>query len=279
MNAQLALLLVSALWGTTFVLVKSGLNDASPLVFVALRFAVASIISLLLWKGRSLDPGALARGAPLGLVLAAAYVAQTIGLTSTSPSRSAFVTGLNVALVPIWGSFLLHQKPRLVPLVGLAVTLAGLVLLMSPEGGSWKTGDTWTVLCAILFALHVGLLSRWGERFSTESLLTSQLVVTALAAVTVMPLENVRLSWTPALAGALLITGIFATTGTTWLQLRYQHRVSATETALLYATEPLFAAIFSFFITGERLTVTAAAGGILIIAGALLGQVAHRTPK
>lgn len=277
MSPQLALLLVSALWGTTFVLVKSGLADASPMVFLALRFAVATLISLLMWRRIRFDPGAIARGVPLGLVLAAAYAAQTIGLTFTSPSRSAFVTGLNVALVPIWGSILLNQRPRLLPLVGLAITLAGLALLMSPKGGSWNSGDTWTVACAILFALHVALLSRWGERFSTQSLLTSQLAVTSLAACTAMPLEEVRFEWTPQLVTALLVTGIFATTGTTWLQLRYQPRVTATETALLYATEPLFAAIFSYFITGERMTSTAVAGGILIIAGALLGQIGHRT--
>src|SRR6185503_14554550 len=160
-------------------------------------------------------------------------------------------------LVPIWGAILLSQKPRLLPLAGLAITLAGLALLMSPEGGSWNSGDTWTVACAILFALHVALLSRWGERFSTQSLLTSQLAVTSLAACVAMPLEQVRFQWTPQLVTALLVTGIFATTGTTWLQLRYQPRVTATETALLYATEPLFAAIFSYFITGERMTATA----------------------
>jgi drug/metabolite transporter (DMT)-like permease len=170
----------------------------------------------------------------------------------------------------------LNQRPRLIPLVGLVITLAGVALLTSPKAGSWNVGDTWTVVCAILFALHVALLSRWGERFSTQSLLTSQLAVTSLAAFAAIPLEEVRFTWTPQLMTALLITGIFATTGTTWLQLRYQPRVSATETALLYATEPLFAAVFSYFMIGERMTATAVAGGILIIAGALLGQVGHR---
>jgi drug/metabolite transporter (DMT)-like permease len=277
MNPQLALLLVSALWGTTFVLVKSGLADASPFVFLALRFAVASLISLLIWRKHRPEGGAWARGIPLGLVLAAAYGSQTIGLTWTSPSRSAFVTGLNVALVPIWGAILLSQRPRILPLIGLAITLAGLTLLMSPKGGSWNIGDTWTIACAILFALHVALLSRWGDRFSTESLLTSQLVVTSLAAFIAIPLEEARFTWTPRLGLALFVTGIFATAGTTWLQLRYQPRVTATETALLYATEPLFAAIFSYFMIGERMTATAISGGILIIAGALLGQVGHRT--
>jgi drug/metabolite transporter (DMT)-like permease len=235
------------------------------------------LISLLIWRKHRPEASAWARGIPLGLVLAAAYASQTIGLTWTSPSRSAFVTGLNVALVPIWGAILLSQRPRVVPLIGLAITLAGLTLLMSPKGGSWNIGDTWTIVCAILFALHVALLSRWGDRFSTESLLTSQLVVTSLAAFMAIPLEEARFTWTPQLGIALFVTGIFATAGTTWLQLRYQPRGTATETALLYATEPLFAAIFSYFMIGERMTATAISGGILIIAGALLGQVGHRT--
>jgi drug/metabolite transporter (DMT)-like permease len=271
MHPRLALLLVSALWGTTFVLVKSGLSDASPLVFLGLRFTVASLASMLL-LGRGLDKAAFARGIPLGLVLAAAYASQTIGLETTSPSRSAFLTALNVALVPVWGALLLRQMPKLVPLAGLAVTLAGIALLTSPEGGSWKVGDAWTLACAVLFAFHVVLVSRWGERFSTESLLTSQLVVTAIAAFAAAPIESPRFTLSADLAVAVLVTGILATAGTTWLQLRYQPRVSATDVALLYATEPLFAAVFSYILIGETMTPVAVAGGALIVAGAFLGQ-------
>jgi drug/metabolite transporter (DMT)-like permease len=220
MKARFALLLVSALWGTTFVLVKSGLADASPLIFIALRFLVASLASVFLLKGRGLERGAFLRGIPLGLIMAAAYASQTIGLESTSPSRSAFLTAFNVALIPVWGALLLRQMPKLVPIAGLGVTLAGIALLTSPEGGSWKEGDAWTLACALLFALHVVLLSRWGARFPIESLLTAQLMVTAAAAFLASPIEEVRFSLTPRLVAAIFATGVEATAATTWLQLR-----------------------------------------------------------
>ncbi len=270
MSPRIALLLVSALWGTTFVLVKSGLTDASPLLFVGLRFLVATIAALLLFPRKAFSRGAWIRGIPLGLALTAAYATQTIGLSTTTPARSAFITSLNVAIVPLWAALLLRHRPKPIALVGLAVTLAGLALLTSPEGGSWNPGDLWTVACALLFALHVVLLSRWGASWSAPALLVAQLAVTAGIAFALVPLEHARLTPTPQLAIAVAATAILATVGTTWLQLRYQPRADATETALLYATEPMFAALFSWMVLGETMSGAALAGSALIVAGAIL---------
>ncbi len=270
MSPILALLLVSALWGTTFVLVKSGLRDSSPLLFVGLRFTVAAIVTLVLFPRRAFAGGAWLRGIPLGLALVAAYASQTIGLATTTPARSAFLTALNVALVPLWAALLLRHRPRLLALVGLAGSLVGIALLTSPEGGSWNAGDAWTIACAVLFALHVVLITRWGESFATEALLLSQLAVTAGVALALSPLEGARLMPTPRLAIALLGTALFATAGTTWLQLRYQPRVDPTLTAILYATEPIFAALFSWFMLGETMSATALAGSACIVGGAVL---------
>jgi drug/metabolite transporter (DMT)-like permease len=126
--------------------------------------------------------------------------------------------------------------------------------------------------CAVLFALHVALLSRWGRRFTIEPLLTWQLAVTAAAAFLVSPVESAQFDPSPRLITALVITGILATAVTTWLQLRYQPQVNATETALLYATEPAFAALFSWVAIGETMSKAAMMGGVLIVAGAVLGE-------
>ncbi len=268
-TARLALLLVSALWGTTFVLVKSGLADASPLRFLALRFTVAAVASLPLLSGRRFDRGALVRGVPLGLVLAVAYAAQTIGLQTTSPARSAFLTALNVALVPVGAALLLRHRPTLRALGGLVVTLAGVTLLTSPEAGKANSGDLWTIGCAVFFALHVVLLSRWGAGRSAEMLLVSQLAVTSIAAWAASPLETAAFTPTARLAVAVLATAVLATVGTTWLQLRFQPRVDPTEVAILYATEPAFAALFSWLMLAERPTPAALLGGLLIVGGAL----------
>jgi drug/metabolite transporter (DMT)-like permease len=274
LSPNAALLLVSALWGTTFVLVKSGLQDSTPLLFVGLRFTVAAIVTLILFPTRAFAPGAWVRGVPLGLALAAAYASQTIGLATTTPARSAFLTALNVAIVPIWAVILLRHRPRPVALLGLAGSIAGIALLTSPEGGSCSAGDLWTIACAVLFALHVVLLSRWGGSWGTESLLLAQLAVTAGVALALAPLEGARLVPTPRLALAVGGTALFATAGTTWLQLRYQPRVDPTLTAILYATEPIFAALFSWAVLGETMSATAMAGSACIVGGAVLAAMA-----
>lgn len=273
-SPALALLAVSLLWGTTFVAVKTGLRDASPLLFVGIRFAVATAASALLLRRWGDLRAALRPGIPLGLVLAVGYTTQTLGLTVTTPSRSAFVTGLNVALVPVWGLALLGRRPRPLSLAGLVVAIPGLWLLTNPGTGSWNAGDSWTVLCAVFFALHVVLLNRLAPGRPLVALLVVQLAVTAvLTLASAAVLEEPRLRPGPTLAFAILLTGILATTGTTWLQLRFQPRVDATRAALIYATEPAFAALFSWLVLRETLQGLAWAGGALILAGMVLSEL------
>jgi len=271
------LLAVSLLWGTTFVAVKSGLQDASPLLFVGLRFGIGALASLALLPHRERLASTLRAAVPLGLVLAAGYATQTLGLQTSSPARSAFVTGANVAIVPLWGMALLGMRARPFSLLGLGVVLPGLWLLTSPGGNAWGVGDSWTLACAVFFALHVVLVNRWGPQHEASALLVTQLAVTAAVCLGAAALfEAPRISMTPRLALALAVTGILATTGTTWLQLRYQPRVEPTRAALIYATEPVFAAAFSLWIFGEALPALGWLGGALIVAGTLVSEVGAR---
>jgi len=271
--APLALLGVSALWGTTFVAVKAGLDDASPLLFVGVRFAVATLASLLLLRRRPGLGAALRAGVPLGLVIAVGYAFQTIGLTTTTPTRSAFLTGVNVALVPLWAAVILRMRPPRLALVGLAVTIPGLWLLTSPGTGGWAAGDAWTLGCALMFALHVVLIERVGERHDTSALLVSQLGVTALVCLIASPLlETPTIAWTPRLLGAIGLTALAGTVTTTWLQLRFQPRVNPSRAGLVYATEPAFAALFSWLVFRETLPLAGWAGAVLIVAGLLLSE-------
>jgi drug/metabolite transporter (DMT)-like permease len=273
----LALLLVSVLWGTTFVAIKTGLHDAPPLLFVGVRFTLGALVALPLSPRRGEIRRALPAAVPLGLVLAVGYATQTLGLAHTTPARSAFVTGVNVAIVPLWASLLLRRRPRAVSVAGLAVTLPGLWLLTSPGTTGWGVGDTWTLVCAFAFALHVVLVDRWGRVYDAGALLAAQLAVTAVTCLAAsLLLEEPRVSPTPSLAVALVVTAVFATAGTTWLQLRYQPRVDPTRAAVLYATEPVFAALFSRWILGEGLPGLGWAGGSLILAGTLLSELGGR---
>lgn len=273
-RATAALLLVSLLWGTTFVAVKSALDDVTPLLFVGLRFTLAAAGSALLVRRPGDLRAALGAGIPLGAVLAAAYAAQTIGLTTTSPSRSAFITGVNVALVPLWGLAWLRILPRKGAVVGLAVVIPGLWLLTSAGRGDWSAGDTWTLACAVLFALHVVMLNRLAPGRPPGALLAVQLSVTAALALGAAPLlERPAVAVTPTFVTALALTGLLATTATTWLQIRYQPRVDPTRAALIYAAEPVFASLFSFLILREVLSGPAWIGAGLILAGIVMSEL------
>lgn len=271
----LGLLLVSVIWGTTFVAVKTALDDASPVLFVGVRFALASLAALPLVRWR--EPGfgdAMRAGIPLGFVLAGAYASQTLGLTITSPARSAFVTGLNVSLVPAWALLLTGHRIARLSVLGLVLTLPGLWLLTSPGAGSWSRGDSWTLVCAVLYALYLVLVERSAKRHAPGTLLFSQLAATAAVALIAAPLiEHPRLEPTAPLLVALALTAFIATTGTTWLQLRCQPKVGPTRTALVFASEPVFAALFSYLWFGERLGIWGWVGGGLILAGVLVSEL------
>jgi drug/metabolite transporter (DMT)-like permease len=158
-------------------------------------------------------------------------------------------------------------------LLGLLLTIPGLWLLTSPGTDSWNVGDSWTVVCAVLFALHVILISRYAPGHDTAWLLLSQLAVTAVLALGgAAVLEDAHLRITARLAVAIGITAVLATVGTTWLQLRFQPRVEPTQAALFYATEPVFAAAISWLVVGETLGPVAWLGGALILTGMVLAE-------
>lgn len=272
MSPTLGLLLVSLLWGATFVAIKEGLSDASPLIFVGLRFLVATVVSLALFPRVHEVRRVISSGIALGVVLAGAYATQTLGLVSTTPSRSAFITGLNVSLVPLWAFSILGQRPGRGSLVGLTLAIPGLWILAAPESLAMGAGEAWTVTCAALFALHVVLLNRWAPKGNAAALLVVQLATTAILCLGFATLlESPRLNVTPRLAVAILGTAVFATAGALWLQLRYQPRVDAARAAMIYATEPAFAAIFAV-IWGESIRASGWLGGGLIAAGAFVSE-------
>jgi drug/metabolite transporter (DMT)-like permease len=272
MTPTLGLLLASALWGGTFVVIKEGLSDSSPLLFVALRFWLATAASLALFPRLRDVRRVLARGAALGVVLAGGYATQTLGLVSTTPSRSAFITGLNVSLVPLWALAILGQRPGWGSVAGLSLAIPGLWLLAAPGSLGFGPGEAWTTACAALFALHVVLLARWARAGETAALLVAQLAVTALLCTAAAgALEIPRFDPTPRLALALLSTSVLATAGALWLQLRFQPRVDASRAAMIYATEPVFAALFALA-WGEKIAASTWLGGGLIALGAVVSE-------
>lgn len=278
-RADLALLGIAFIWGLTFVVVKEALASASTLVFLALRFTLATLALAVAFRGRfgslSLRSREVRGGVLAGVCLFAGFAFQTFGLRYTTPSKSAFITGLSIVLVPLLGSFVYRRAPRMSEAMGIAVAAVGMGML-TLEGWAPRIafGDLVTLGCAFAFALHILVVGHYSAGAGFEVLSLTQIATAAvLAGVTCGWAEPPRLLWTPSLMAALLITGLLATALAFSVQAWAQQRTTATRTALIFASEPVFAWLASYLLAGEALGTRAAAGAVLILAGILLVEL------
>ncbi len=270
-RAVAGLVFVTLVWGATFTVVKGALADASPLVLVAARFGLASL--LLLPLAPRLTRAEVVGGVVLGLLFWGGIALQTTGLQETTPSRSAFITSLTAPLVPIVGWVAYRERPGLRVLVAILVATAGLYLLTDPGTGGPNRGDLLTALGAILFAGHIVAIGRFTGHGDSGRLLLVQLGVTALLAAAAAPMVGgARFAPTPALGLALLFL-VSTAIGTFWYQLRAQRVLSPTETGLIFTLEPVFASIMSWLAIGETLSAVQWLGGGLVVCAMALSAL------
>lgn len=280
LRAHLLLISVVFVWGATFVLIKDALQDISPLLFnfirMTLAFACLALVYRSHWKHLTLR--ALASGAIVGFCLAMGYQFQTAGLRLTTPSKSAFITGLMVVLVPLLSALpFLRPKgvhaPRWNAYIGTLLAFAGIVLLTTPahagfDFSSINAGDWLTLGCALGFALHVLALAHTTPHVPYTQLALLQIGFCAIFMAISGPLfEHPYVHWTPRVVIALLIAALLATATAFTVQTWAQQFLPATHTALILALEPVFAWLTSFVVLGERLSLRASAGALLILAG------------
>lgn len=277
--ARGALLFASLTWGATFVVVQRAIEDLAVLHLLALRFALGAALLLpLLARRGGLPALRVARrdGLLIGVALFAGYAFQTYGLLWTTPSRSAFLTGLSVLLVPAIGWFTGTARPRPATLAGTVVAAAGLWVLFQPfagAAGGFNRGDALTIGCAIAYAAHVLMVERAVRRHRVTPLAVVQfLVVAALAAPSLVLDPPTRAAFTPAAVGAVLVTGVLATAVAFACQLYAQRRLSAVEVAVVLALEPVAAVVTSVLVGREEITAGLLAGGGLILAGMLVAE-------
>ena len=273
-RAEAALLFNTLIWGVTFVLVKNALTDVSPYLFLALRFSLATLVLLAyFYLIRPVAPTPFRPAAILpGIFLFAGYAFQTIGLQYTTPSKSAFITGLTIPLVPFLNSLVYRCKPKFGELAGVIAATAGIGLLTMPaEHFRIATGDLITLGCAFAFAAHILILGRISGQVGHDVLSIVQVAVPALLSGAMLgSVEIPRMVRSPTVIAAIVICGVLATALPFTIQAWAQRHTTPTRTALIFACEPLFAWATSWLLTGEVLAGRAAAGALLILAGILL---------
>lgn len=290
LRAYLLMTFVVAVWGCTFVLIKSALADATPAAFnlarMALAFLVLAVAYHRAWRG--LRIWHVASGAVVGLCLATGYQFQTIGLVRTTPSKSAFITGLVVVLVPLFSSIPWLRPPgarlpRWNAYMGAALGFVGIVLLTAPAASghgvlpdfsSINMGDVLTLGCAVGFAFHCIALSHFSPRIGFQPLALLQVGWCAVFMAISLPfIEHPHVVWTPRLFTALGIAAVLATAAAFSIQSWAQSVLPSTHIALLLTLEPVFAWITSYLAMGERLGIRPASGALLILVGIALTEL------
>lgn len=277
-QAVLALWATCLIWGAAFPLVKLALRDATPMAFTAARFLVASLLIAPALRGVTREEWRA--GAALGLLLALGFATQTVGLQWTTPSRSGFLTSLYIPFTPLVVLLAYRTLPERVATAGLALALAGLVLLTRPGdlAAGFNRGDLLTILCALCFALHMVATGHYATRHRVERLMMTQIVVAALCTSAVTPLlERPAFDWTPRLVALIGYEAVFASVIAIRLQLAAQQVVAPTYAALVYTLEPVVAALASLALTGDRLSPLQWFGGACIVTGSLLPEIRRRT--
>lgn len=280
LKAHILLVLITFSWGSTFVLVKNALAQVSPLVFNTLRMLVAAIALVIIFRRslKSFTKQSIAAGAAVGLFLFLGYAFQTTGLQLTTPSKSAFITGLAVVLVPLIVAVTGRRIPNRWTLAGVLCALVGLYLMTIPAGeglslATGNRGDLLTLGCAASFALHIFAVGRATQRHPFQDISVIQVATAAVLMSAVTPLESPKLGVSPAVAFAILFTALICTAAAFSIQSWAQQFTPPTHTALIFALEPVFAAVTSYVLLGERLGARGTIGAILILSGILVSEL------
>lgn len=284
--ADLSLLFVALIWGATFVIVQNAISFLEPFSFNGIRFGFAAIL-LAAWLAvfereqlKKLDKNLVISGVMLGFLLFIGYAFQTLGLLYTTSSKAGFITGLSVVLVPVLMTLVMKQRPGIHSVAGVTAATAGLYLLTMSDISSLNVGDGLVLICAAGFALHILFTGKYSSSFPTLLLTAVQiLTVSILSGISSFVFEDWQNAFKPEVIFsseviiALLVTSVLATALAFFIQTNFQKHTTATRVALIFAMEPVFAAITGFFFAGERLAPIGLAGCVLIFAGMVFAEL------
>jgi drug/metabolite transporter (DMT)-like permease len=267
------LLLVATSWGATFVLTKAVLRTLSPEWFMFYRFLLAGLVlTPLAFRKRLPDRATLRMGIILGFLVFVGYWLQTAGLQFTTPSKSAFLTGVGIVGVPLFDRLIYKTRVEISDLIGLVLAIAGLYVLFGGIHGTLTVGDVMTIGCAVAFAFHIVLTARWSEITDPAALATVQLLFVAVASVPTLLISQ-RTPLNDFTIGAILYFAIVNTSIAFLVLIWAQARVSATEAAIALSFEPVAAAITSVLYREDDPTVAFVAGGVLVVIGIIVSQL------
>jgi len=290
-TGEIALLFNTLIWGGTFALIKNAFNDISPLLFLGLRFGIAALIFLpfVYSSLKKTNKKTLIAGSILGLFYFAGFTAQSLGLNLTTATKSGFITGTFVVFIPVLQLVIEKRKPKWFNILSVLLVLIGLILLSSKGenaldfiqqlGSDFNLGDLLTLLCALLFAFQVVYVDVFTKKYDYLPMVFVQLLITGLGGFilsfifSISSLETFKFTLNTTVVTAILYTAIFASIIATVIQLKFQKFVSPTKAGIIFSIEPIFAAVFAYFLLSEKISNFGLVGCVLIFIGLIVSEL------
>lgn len=283
-RAEVLLLAVTILWGGTFALVKESVTEISPSAFVFLRFVLAALVTAVVWPSswRAIRQPLLGRGLIIGAVYAGGFLLQTIGLTESSASGSAFITSTSVVFVPIVSWLFWRRRMSGIHGISIAVVVLGLGLFTRPDLHGFVLGDVLTLASAGMWGLYIVLLDRWAsadtlQRDEQHALVLLQFLVTVVFSVaggllTMKAVPSIQVP-SPNVIWALGYCSLVATVLATTIQTRYQSYTHPVRAGLIFSIEPISAAILAVCVFHEHWAMHHTIGAVVLFCGVILSDL------
>ena len=290
-TGEIALLFNTLIWGGTFALIKNAFTDISPLLFLGLRFSIAALIFLpfVYASLKKTNKQTLIAGSVLGFFYFTGFAAQTLGLNLTTATKSGFITGTFVVFIPILQLIIEKRKPKWFNILSVFLVLIGLIMLsskgenaidfMKQLGSDFNLGDLLTLLCALLFAFQVVYVDVFTKKYEYLPMVFVQLLITGIGGFilsfifSISTLETVKFTFNTTVVTAVLYTAIFASIIATVIQLKFQKFVSPTKAGIIFSIEPIFAAVFAYFLLSEKISNFGLIGCVLIFIGLIVSEI------
>ena len=284
LRADLLLLSVAIAWGVTFLMVQDAISTTPVYSFLFFRFALASLLMFFIaYKYLNfINKKTVIYGVILGVFLFSAFATQTFGLAYTQSSIVAFITGLNVICVPFLAYFIFKEEITKNVLLGSFIAVFGLYLLTMSGTLTFEKGEFLTLICAFLFALQIIFTGKFSKEVNVFLLVLFQLITVAvLSLIFSLSLEEKTfdISYNYAFFKAVIITAVFATVYSFLIQTYMQQFTTATKTAIIFAMEPVSAAIFAYITVNESLSATQVFGAILIVFATIIAELQFKKSK
>ncbi|MGB9592373.1 MAG: DMT family transporter, partial [Candidatus Kryptoniota bacterium] len=264
---------------STFAVVKSSLNGVSPLIFLGVRFGMAAIFFPVIFRKNYLrmNLNTLKGGIIIGGLLWVGFALQTIGLKYTTASKSAFITGLLVALTPLTQALIEKKTPTRGNIIGIIIIVIGLYLLTSPGGQGLNAGDLLTFGCSVAFSVYIVYLDIFSKQHDVSNLTLLQLIMVSGLSFAATPfVESASIHLTIPLVISFLYLSLLATVFATYIQTKYQRETTPTRAAVIFAAEPVFANVIAFIAFREFVGFIGAVGGAFIVCGLLVSELMDR---